>query len=77
MRVTELTPNRSFSVEAGFPGFNMSFDHELIADGTTTRAVHRVSFSGALNFILGRLVGGVPSGLIHHEYGVRAGRSAA
>lgn len=57
MRVTELVPDRSFTVEAAIPMFNMKFEHELIPDGTATRAIHRVTFSGPLTFVLGRIVG--------------------
>ena len=57
MRVTELTPDRSFTVEACIPLFNMKFDHELAPDGMATRAIHRVTFSGPLTFLLGRIVG--------------------
>lgn len=56
MRVTELVPGRSFTVEGWIPMFRMKFDHELIPEGTSTRAVHRVSFSGALTFLFGPIV---------------------
>lgn len=57
MRMTSLVPNQSFTVESNIPLFAMKFEHELISEGNGTRAVHRVSFSGPLNFILGRIVG--------------------
>lgn len=52
-----MVPNRSFTVEGSIPLFTMKFEHELIPDGTATRAVHRVTFSGPLTFVLGPIVG--------------------
>jgi hypothetical protein len=57
MQITECTPNRSFTVEASVPLFRMQFVHELIPKTNGTRVVHRVLFSGALTFLLGRVVG--------------------
>ena len=57
MVLTSVVPNRSFTAEARIPLFCMVFDHELhVVDGAT-RVVHRVVFSGALAFLLGRIIG--------------------
>lgn len=57
MKLTSVVSNRSFTVESNIPLFNMKFEHELIAKGEGVRAIHRVSFSGPLSFILRRLIG--------------------
>lgn len=57
MELTSVVEDRSFTAQARIPLFTMDFDHELLAQGATTRVVHRVRFSGALAFVLGRLVG--------------------
>ena len=57
MRLSALVPQRSFTVEASIPLFRMKFEHELIPQETGTRVMHRVTFSGALNFVLGKIVG--------------------
>jgi len=51
-----VVPNRSFTVEGGIPMFRMCFEHELSQQGDITRVVHRVTFSGLLTFVLGRLI---------------------
>ncbi|HEX2547831.1 MAG TPA: SRPBCC family protein [Ramlibacter sp.] len=58
MAVTECTANRSFTVEAAIPLFRMRFDHELVPGAQGTRVTHRVTFSGPLTPVLGRIVGG-------------------
>lgn len=58
IQLTEVIANRSFTVEARIPLFRMVFEHVLLAQpGGATRVVHRVTFTGPLTFILGRLVG--------------------
>jgi hypothetical protein len=57
IQLTELVINRSFTVEGRVPLFRMKFEHELKPEGESTRVTHRVSFSGALSFLLGRIVG--------------------
>ena len=57
MVLTSVVPDQSFTAEARIPLFRMVFDHELhVVDGAT-RVVHRVTFSGALAFVLGRIIG--------------------
>lgn len=58
MVLTEVTPGRSFTAESRIPLFCMQFVHELHpVDAARTRVLHRVQFSGALTFLLGRLLG--------------------
>lgn len=69
MQLTSVVPNRSFTVEARIPLFRMVFEHELIPRDGATAIIHRVSFSGALAFLLGRIIGaqvnkGLPDTLV-------------
>ena len=57
MLLTSVVPNRSFTVEAKIPLFRMVFEHELLPANGATEVTHRVSFSGALAFLLGRVIG--------------------
>jgi uncharacterized protein YndB with AHSA1/START domain len=81
--LTEVTPNRSFTAEAKIPLFHMVFAHELHAAGPdTTRVVHRVTFSGARAFLLGRVMGsrvnaGLPVTLAKLKTHVEASNGAA
>lgn len=73
MRITEITPGRSFTVEAWIPLFRMKFDHELVPSGGGVRALHRVSFSGPLAFLFGPMVGKqVRAGLPHTMRSLKA-----
>ena len=56
MVVTGVVAGRSFTVEARIPLFRMVFDHELNPGPTGTEAVHRVTFSGLLAFLLGSML---------------------
>jgi hypothetical protein len=57
---TEVTENRSFTVESRLPLCVMRFDHELSESpgSAVTKATHRVSFIGLLSPFFGRLIGG-------------------
>jgi hypothetical protein len=57
MLLTSVVPNHSFTVEAKIPLFRMVFEHELRPVGNATKVIHRVTFSGALAFLLGRVIG--------------------
>lgn len=57
IEVTSVVPDRSFTLAGGILWFHMVFEHELAALGDATMVVHRVTFSGVLTFLLGRLVG--------------------
>lgn len=54
---TEVAPGRSFTVESRLPLCVMRFEHELLPMAGKTQAVHRVSFSGLLSPLFGRLAG--------------------
>lgn len=57
MVLTSVVPNRSFTAESRIPLFRMLFEHELLPTEGATKVVHRVTFSGALAFLLGRVIG--------------------
>lgn len=57
IRVTEVTPNRSFTVESALPLFWMQFGHTLSEAGGLTTATHSLRFSGPLAFLFRRLIG--------------------
>lgn len=55
---TSVIANKSFTCQGGVPFFKMVFEHELARKGASTVALHRVTMSGALTFLIGRMVGG-------------------
>ncbi len=57
MLLTSVVPDRSFTVEVRIPLFRMVFEHELRPENGSTKVIHRVTFSGALAFLLGRVIG--------------------
>jgi uncharacterized protein YndB with AHSA1/START domain len=57
MNFISVVPNKSFTVESRIPLFRMMFEHELNVTAAGTEVVHRITFSGALSFLLGRIVG--------------------
>ena len=64
MVVTRVEPDRCFTVESRIPLFRMVFEHELLPRGTAVEVMHRVTFSGLLTPVLGRmLVGRLNRGL--------------
>lgn len=56
MVVTRVERNACFTVESRIPLFRMVFEHELVPQGEQIRVIHRVTFSGALTFLLGRML---------------------
>lgn len=56
MLLTEVERNAYFTVESRIPLFRMVFEHELIPWGAAIKVVHRATFSGALSFLLGRML---------------------
>ena len=56
IRVTEVTRDRSFTVESKIPLLRMVFEHELKPMAGETEVVHRVTLSGPLLLILGRML---------------------
>lgn len=56
MVLTQVVRDRCFTVESSIPMFRMRFDHELVPDRDLTEVIHRVTFSGPLAWVLGRLL---------------------
>lgn len=56
MLLTQVEPNACFTVESKIPLFRMVFDHELVPQGDGIKVTHRVTFSGLLTFLLGRML---------------------
>lgn len=56
MLLTKVEPNSCFTVESKIPLFRMVFEHELLPQGSSVKVVHRVTFSGALTLLLGRML---------------------
>lgn len=64
MLLTDVVPGRSFTVESRIPLFRMVFEHELhdvdAPSGRATRpqteVIHRVTLSGPLVLLLGRML---------------------
>lgn len=59
MVVTQAEPDRLFTVESVIPGFKMVFEHlinPLPGAAGEVEVIHRVTFSGLLSFVLGRMV---------------------
>ncbi|TYC67195.1 hypothetical protein FMN63_13955 [Stappia sp. BW2] len=57
VRVTEVVPGRSFTMEGQLPLCRMLFGHDLVGDDAQTTATHLVRFSGPLSFLFRRLIG--------------------
>jgi len=57
IRVTEVVPNVSFTVEGMLPLCRMEFGHELLSQADCTVAAHSVRFVGPLAFLFRRLIG--------------------
>jgi hypothetical protein len=56
MLLSSVQADRSFTVVSRIPMFKMVFEHELRPVAGGTEATHRVSFSGLLAPILGRVL---------------------
>ena len=56
MVVTKVEPNSCFTVESKIPMFRMVFEHELVPQSKGVQVVHRVTFSGPLTLLLGRML---------------------
>ena len=70
--LTEVTPNRLFTVESKLPLCVMRFEHELSSASGQTKALHRVSFNGILSPLFGRLIGSqIKKGLPHTLQGLK------
>lgn len=56
MVVTEAVKGKCFTVESKIPLFRMVFEHELSRRGSGTEVIHRVTFSGLLSPLIGRVL---------------------
>lgn len=56
MLLTKVEPNACFTVESKIPLFRMVFEHELVPEGAALKVIHRVTFSGLLTPLLGRML---------------------
>lgn len=56
MVLTERVQDSRFTVESKIPLFRMRFEHELLPHAGMTEVVHRVSLSGPLTLVLGRML---------------------
>ena len=64
MLLTEVVPAARFTAESRIPLFLMGFEHELKPVGVATEVTHRVTLSGAVRLVIGRmLVGQMNAGL--------------
>lgn len=57
VRVVDVVPGRSFTMEGRLPLCRMHFDHTLEGDGDRTTATHTVRFSGSLKTLFRRVIG--------------------
>jgi uncharacterized protein YndB with AHSA1/START domain len=53
MVLTEVVPERSFTVESRIPLLRLRFEHELVAGRAATAVTHRVLVSGLLSYLIG------------------------
>lgn len=56
MVLTQVVPGKCFTAESRIPMFAMLFEHELSGTSGATEVIHRVTFSGLLTPILGRML---------------------
>jgi hypothetical protein len=56
MLLTRVERDVCFTVESRIPLFRMVFEHELVPQGGAIKVIHRVTFSGLLSFVLGRML---------------------
>lgn len=57
IRITDVQPARSFTVESKLPLCRMVVGHELTAERDVTVVTHWVAFTGPLGFLFRRLIG--------------------
>ncbi len=57
MKLTEVTPNRSFTVECALPFCKMHFTHVLNKVDDGTKVINQVRFTGFLAPLFSRLIG--------------------
>lgn len=54
--IDERRAQACFTLESKIPLFRMVFEHELVPQGAGVKVIHRVTFSGLLTFLLGRML---------------------
>ena len=57
IKIVTVDKNKSFTVRSQLPLCTMLFEHQLMPVKSSTRVIHRVTFSGPLSFFFGRVVG--------------------
>jgi hypothetical protein len=58
MKLVEVTPDKSFTIECSLPLCKMRFVHLLTAEGAeATKVVNELQFTGLLAPVFGRLIG--------------------
>lgn len=55
--LSEVTADQSFTSKTRLPLCTMLFEHKLISANESTRAIHRVSFTGPLSPVWKRIIG--------------------
>ncbi len=64
IEIVEITRPKSFTVISKLPLCVMTFEHHLVSKDRATEVIHSVSFTGAMSFLFGRLIGaGIKKGL--------------
>lgn len=56
MLLTDVVRDSHFTVESKIPLFRMLFEHELVPAQGVTQVIHRVTFSGPLTVVLGKML---------------------
>lgn len=56
MLLTKVERGACFTVESRIPLLRMVFEHELVPRGESVKVTHRVTFSGILSVLLGRML---------------------
>jgi len=70
--LTEVVKDKLFTVTSRLPLCKMTFEHVLEPNGKDTTVLHKVSFTGLLSPIFGRLIGtGINKGLPHTLNGLK------
>ena len=57
IRISEVTENKSFTVECSLPLCKMQFIHEMTPSAEGTNLLNKIEFSGILGPLFGRLFG--------------------
>lgn len=66
IKVIEMTPDKSFTIEGRLPLCRVHFGHVLDTEHDRTRATHWVDFSGPLAFLFRRVMGNEINATLPH-----------